>query len=982
MVKLNYVQKENATHVSYGSKKGNFILDDQILKLLSESDYYLKNFCFVEIKTLYYVLMFDFDFHSTHTNAIEYCKLSDEIVNEVVFNINKILKKIFVKPDVSYVYCDKNIDKGVHLYYPNIVVNEHIHQYIYNDVLIELIGKNKFNLSGENWKNIFDACITKANGLRFPYFYKDSTYYKINETLSTFDIPLTRYEKIKLCCIRTDLISEKPKLKIEIKQTSHATLKQPTKKIKTIITNFTEPQVNKVVEYICITELDGILSCFQSEMFSNYKDWFTMGWFIFNCNNTEEACKLFYKYSKTGNYTNVTYEHIKQKFYEYKINNYFNPNILRYQARKENPKSFDKLQLNIDYNKKEFESIQFCDEKLIDINNSSNTTFILNEYEKYNDSDHTFFMLKSPYGTGKTTMIEHICKTYGYEKILFITHRQSLANDFDKSFGKIGFYNYLNKSNFSPNEDRLIVNIDSLYLLKEAYNFFTEKSNLKEFDLVILDECESLLKHFESSLLNTNKDYIYSIFHDLISNTKKVICMDGDLSNRSFNYFRRFDQNIRIYENTHITRQYNFIIGYDEISYVNSIRNDLENGLNVAVVSMSADFCEKINKIFSNDYATFIIVGKSDDSLKKQLKNSESLLKTKRLFIYSPCITVGVDINFKHFNKIYGFVCNKSVTARDFMQMLARIRDPSSSNIYLLMDKAISRSQIANYYEYEEIKLIYAHKYNYNPNDLTTYQVLRLWNKFEDLNNQLYLFAVLLYYIKHKGHTYEIKDEKSYKKFENFTMVDIVGAKSIDEDEYEELIQYQKNGTITQQQRLSIEKFLYSKVFKIDIDCIDIQFMKLHYGKLDVVYKNKYMQDYLNTGIIEIHNEHNVFDDQLKCEKMEYVKTMINKLGFNKVDDKVTKLDFETNVVEMLKIIDDKFRLAFKMNKEEVDNLNKKYETNKKMLGFINSLLGQYGLWVKFVQKTFYNKDTCKQNCITVGYKLENIKIIKQIIKN
>jgi len=65
--------------------------------------------------------------------------------------------------------------KEFHLYYPNIIVNKNVHHYIYNDVLAKLINNNKFKLLGENWKNIFDACITKKNGLRFPYFYKDST---------------------------------------------------------------------------------------------------------------------------------------------------------------------------------------------------------------------------------------------------------------------------------------------------------------------------------------------------------------------------------------------------------------------------------------------------------------------------------------------------------------------------------------------------------------------------------------------------------------------------------------------------------------------------------------------------------------------------------------------------------------------------------------------------------------------------------------
>lgn len=562
-IKLNYVTSDKATHVSYGSKKGNFIIDTDTLKLLAESDYHLKNYCFVEIKSDHYVLMFDFDFHSSHTNATEYTNKADAIVDYVIIEINKSLRQIFMNPDLCFVYCDKNIDKDVHLYYPKIIVNESIHQYIYNDVLIKLINKSKFGLSGDEWKNIFDACITKKNGLRLPYFYKDSSYYKINQTKSTHEVPLTKFEKMKLCCIRTCNTKEYPELKIVI--VNEPKIKIKSKEKKKSIEKFIEPQNNKIVEYIKKDELNGILSCFNEKMFIAYKDWYTMGWFIFNCNNTDDGCELFHKYSKVGEYKNVTYSEIKEHFDKYKISNYFNPNILRYQARKENSKLFDKLKLDIVYDKREFDSIKFNDEKLIDIKKNGNETYIQKEYNSFHGSNNVFFLLKSPCDTGKTTMIEYICKKYDYDRILFITHRQSLAIDFIRSFGKLGFFNYLDKSNFSSKEDRLIVNMDSLYLLKDPYNFFTEKSNLKEFDLVILDECESLLKHFESSLMNNNKDYIYSIFHDLVENTKKIICMDGDLSNRSYYYFKRFDQNIKIYENTYMPRKYNFTVEFGKI---------------------------------------------------------------------------------------------------------------------------------------------------------------------------------------------------------------------------------------------------------------------------------------------------------------------------------------------------------------------------------------------------------------------------------
>jgi hypothetical protein len=790
---------------------------------------------------------------------------------------------------------------------------------------------------------------------------------------------LTKFEKIKLCCIRSDNKKEFPELKIVINDISKNELdkKKISKDKKMEIEKYIEPlDEERIVQHISIKELNHILSCFKEEMFIEYSDWYTMGWYIFNCNNTEEACKLFYKYSKVGEYNNVSYNHIKEHFYKYKISNYFNPNTLRYQARRENHKLFDKIELNIPFDKREFKTIEFNDAKLINIKGDT-YTFIQHEFDLFSKSNDVYFMVKSPYGTGKTTMIEYICRTYKYSRILFITHRQSLAVDFMKTFSELGFYNYLDKANFSTKNKRLIVNIDSLHLLKETYNFFTEKSNLKQFDLIILDECESLLKHFESSLMNSNKDYIYSIFHDLINNTKKVICFDGDLSNRSYNYFRRFDANIKIYENMFLPRQYNFIIGYDEQIYIDTIKKDLNDRLNCTIVSMSSGFCEKIYKLFNDKYDTIMIIGKSDDELKKQMADSEKLLKKSQLFIYSPCITVGVDISFKHFDKLYGFVCNQSVTARDFMQMLARIRNPTSNIINLLIDSKIPKSQIANYYDYDEIKLIFAHQYNYNPNDLTIYQVLRLWNKFEDINNQLYIFPILLHYIKNKGHSYIIKDEKPLKVLESLLAEDIINADNIDDDTYQCLLEKQKEGNITQKERMSIEKYLYSKIFKVDFDKIDKTFMKTHYGKLNIVKNNKEFIDYIRDGRPEeFNNDLNKFDNQHKYQKMEYIKKVINVLGFDDINKEVIKNIFETNVNLMIKLIDDKFRTFFNMKKEEVDKISKKYDTNKKILGFINKLINEYGIVINAIKKRKYKSDTKKMVNSLDGYILNNLNII------
>lgn len=969
---LTYVPKEKATHLSYGFKKGNYIITDKNLKTICESDYYFKNFCLVEVKTPFYVLMFDFDFHSNHENSIEYANNADLIVNHTIDHINSVLKKTFHNPNISYVYSDKNVDKGVHLYYPNIIINKTVHQYIYNTVLDILIKKNKYKLNDEDWKNIFDCCITKSNGLRFPFFYKDGTYYKINENKSTHDIPESKYEKVKLCCIRSNKTDVYPKLKIATQMDDEVITKSVTKKtnVKLVI----NPKEEIIVEHIPKTELDGLLSCFKEEMFIKYNKWWNMGWFIFNSNNTVDGLELFYKYSKVGQYSNVSYDVIRDHFYKYKISDYFNPNILRYQARRENQKLFDKLVLNIPYDKREFKAITFSDAKLINII-SDDPSYIQKEFDEFAKSNDPYFLLKSPYDTGKTTMSNHICKKYNYEKILFVTHRQSLARDITNDFEALGFVNYLDKTKFKVDGDRLIINIDSLHLLKSAYNFFSEKSNLKMFDLIILDECESLLKHFESNLMH-DKDSIYTIFHDLIENTKKVICFDGDLSNRSYHYFKRFNQDVKIYENQHIPRKYHYVFGYDELVYTDMLKHDLKSGKNCAVISMSAQFCEKVHKMFCGTYKTVILTGKSENELKKQLADAKKLLKDVQLFIYSPCITVGVNVAFEHFDKLYGFICNMSITARDFMQMVARIRKPVSNIINVLIDPKISKSQIGNYYTFEEIKLSYANEYGYNPNDLTTYQTLRLWNKFEDVNNKLYLFPILLHYIKQKGHTYEIKDEKSFKIHDKVQAIDVINAVNINSTTYKTLLKKQKEDCLTQAERLSIEKYLYGKYFDTSLAEINQSFMNTHYGKLDVAKTHIDFLKYMNKGkkeLILIH-ETNEYDYEQKIKKMEYIKKVVNKLGFNKLDELVDKESFGKNVVDMFKIVDDGFRMAFEMKKEVVDKVSKKCDTNKKVLGWLNSLLGSVGVEIKCVQKTF--KKLGKYERLIIGYKYKKINIL------
>ena len=52
-------------------------------------------------------------------------------------------------------------------------------------------------------------------------------------------------------------------------------------------------------------------------------------------------------------------------------------------------------------------------------------------------------VVRSRYGSGKTTYLQRLIKARNPERVLFTTYRQTLARDITKNFGKLGFKNYL-----------------------------------------------------------------------------------------------------------------------------------------------------------------------------------------------------------------------------------------------------------------------------------------------------------------------------------------------------------------------------------------------------------------------------------------------------------------------------------------------------------------------------------------------------------
>ena len=115
-------------------------------------------------------------------------------------------------------------------------------------------------------------------------------------------------------------------------------------------------------------------------------------------------------------------------------------------------------------------------------------------------SDQKCLVVRSRYGSGKTTFLQELIQERNPQRVLFITYRQTLARDIMRNFSRLGFKNYLDSYEDPEvwNAPRLIVQLDSLWnVMLKNDRFIASESFDFRYDLIVLDESESLLNHFD-----------------------------------------------------------------------------------------------------------------------------------------------------------------------------------------------------------------------------------------------------------------------------------------------------------------------------------------------------------------------------------------------------------------------------------------------------------------------------------------------------
>ena len=691
-----------------------------------------------------------------------------------------------------------------------------------------------------------------------------------------------------------------------------------------------------------IEQMTAIYDIFhESTLFDSYASWRDIAYISRHLNNSEEGFKLFDKYSRRVDKYKLEPE-INNRLAFYGDNEYeeqFEYGWVLHKCKKLNKGLFAECLKKL-YVKKTIDSIKIKTKHIY-----------IDENQKYfNDwmNNNKVMMIKSAYGTGKTTAFKNIIKDYNPKKILFVTYRQSLAwSLLDELKNDFGFDSYQNRSEFDiKTKERLIIQLDSIHLLRGVVNMFTNKASYPHYDLVVLDEIEGLLNHLSFSKLS--QITIEHTLQQILVRSNKVLCLDGDLADRSVDYIDSiFKNDYFILENTFKPNKKHFIFMNNKSVFDEKIENALKAKKKIVIVSMSSKECEIVNEKYGKKYK--VVIHNGIQKNKKMLLDVNKHWGKADILIYSPTVESGVDFTQIHFDMCFGLLSSESTSYRAFLQMMNRVRNFKDSNVNIYTG-SISFKEYDAIFTYNDVEAEL-----YNDIEKTPLVKTLIHNKVEENNTRTYFMPCLLELIKNKGHTFEYIETKKAKKEEGEEGYNkkqqILEARDITKEELNVIIQNERRNIDNRNDYFAKEKMLYKIRWHLD---------DINEEILDKIYnKSAILQNY---ALIKLEN------DKRELEKYEYLK----KVKFDKVDivkEIITHIDDVIDYEKINKIVNSKrYKVLFSNDKK-----TKSISTTNG----INGILNNYGMGV---MRKKNNKKVDGKCVTTYKYVVEEMDIIKDYI--
>ena len=597
--------------------------------------------------------------------------------------------------------------------------------------------------------------------------------------------------------------------------------------------------------------------------------------------------------------------------------------------------------------------------------------------DQFETQDTKTLLIKSAYGTGKTYFLQQLMKKpQDYKRVLFITYRQTLARDIDRNFKVLGFKNYLDGHDDPKvwNADRLIVQFDSLLKVMNTDQHLLTGTFNGKYDMIVLDEIESLLMHMDGETMKGKEIQTFNFFDALLKLSRKVVCLDGDMSNRALSFMSTFGP-FRYIKNNYQDTSKTLRIMQDQAKWDDNMRADIarfraeDPNFKICICCQSATKAEELRKDLQQEHPDlnmFKLIGDDSSKTKKQtLEDINETMKDINVFIYSPVIESGVDITIK-VKKIYGTLSARSNSQRAYLQMLARCRSVDEGEIPILNDPALKINNNFFFWTFKELEamnreMVSSTAYKFEivgdeirqaaPEDEKR-KTVSIYNETENLNKHESVFINYLRSLAQcKGYGFEIDQAEEGDKItrpENAKVASILEADDLDEEEFERLDHLKKIGKTTTEENRQVEKHYQQRL--LETTELDEKQLKYFINRRDALDYFLALLDLRNKWLADTRKDIHL------VEKVGLAKDLIEALGFSSLADD-SRIEMETFMMNFVMHVVDGTR--FKQNRRinELFGLSRDSKpsmdmTAQRMVNWASRILKTFSLEVKLDKNT------------------------------
>ena len=297
------------------------------------------------------------------------------------------------------------------------------------------------------------------------------------------------------------------------------------------------------------------------------------------------------------------------------------------------------------------------------------------------ENAHTL-LIRAPMKIGKTKALsEHIRANFAdgvvETRAVFVSFRQTFGADVKAKFPGFTLYSDV-RGDLRAN--KLIIQVESLHRL--AIDDVAP-------DLLILDECEAIFEQFGSGLIHYPQR-VWAVFKWLMTYSRHVICMDANLSSRTYEMVRvlrgltgcvfHFNEYKNAADDV-------YALTSDTARWYGALYAAVERGERVVVATNSIAEGKTLARVIGArlvDKQVRLYSSETQPSEKRaHFADVNKFWSELDVLIYTPTVTAGVSFELKHFNKVFGYFTDQSCCVETCQQMIGRIRDVASHKFYI-----------------------------------------------------------------------------------------------------------------------------------------------------------------------------------------------------------------------------------------------------------------------------------------------------------